>query len=166
MLPYHAAANDCKDLYFQSDKGTPNVNNITVLKRLLGDDGCSGMLFIHAFSGCDTTSRIFGVGKKSVVQKVIAGDSVLHECSKVFRTLTADPATEETTGCETMVSLFNEGKSDSLASLRYSFLAKKVATAKTFVTPERLPQTTSATNLNSRWTYLQVMEWLGKNDGM
>ena len=166
LLLYHAAANDCKDLYFRSDKGKPNVYNIKVLKRLLGDDVCSDLLFIHAFSGCDTTSRIFGVGKKSVVQKVIAGGSVLHECSKVFRTPTADPATVETSGCDAMVSLFNGGKSDSLASLRYSFLAKKVATAKTFVTPERLPPTTSATNLHSRRTYLQVMEWLGNNDGM
>ena len=84
LLLYHVPANDCKRLYFRSDKGTPNVYNITVLKRLLCDDVCSDMLFIHAFSGCDTTSRIFGVGKKSVVQKVIAGDYVLHECSKVF----------------------------------------------------------------------------------
>ncbi len=106
------------------------------------------------------------MGKKSVVQKVIAGDSVLHECSKVFLTPTADPANVETTGCDAMVSLFNGGKSDSLASLRYSFLAKKVATAKTFVTPERLPPTTSATNLHSRRTYIQVMERLGKNYGM
>ena len=53
-----------------------------------------------------------------------------------------------------------------LASLRYRFLAKKVANAKTFVTPERLPPTTSATNLHSRRTYLQVMERLGKNYGM
>ena len=140
-LLYHAAANDCKDLYFRSDKGKPNVYNIKVLTRLLlGDDVCSDLFFIHAFSGCDTTSRIFGMGKKSVVQKVIAGDSVLHEYSKVFCTPTADPATVETSGCDAMVSLFNGGKSDSLASLRYSFLAEKVATAKTFVTPERLPQ--------------------------
>ena len=166
LLLYHAPANECKHLCFRSDKGTQHVYNITVLKRLLGDDVCSDLSFIHAFSGCDTTSKIFGVGKKSVVQKVIAGDSVLHECSNVFRTPTADPATVEITGCNAMVSLFNGGKSDSLASLRYSFLAKKVATAKTFVTPERLPPTTSATNLHSRRTYIQVMEWLGKNDGM
>ena len=166
LLLYHTPANDCKHLYFRSDKDTSNVYNITVLKRLTGDGVCSDLLFIHAFSRFDTTSRIFGVGKKSVVQKVIAGDSVLHECCKVFRTPTADPATVETTGCNAMVSLFNGGKSDSLASLRYSFLAKKVATAKTFVTPERLPPTTLATNLHSRRTYLQVMEWLGKNDGM
>ena len=97
---------------FWSNKDKQNVCNITVLKRLLGDDVCSDLLFIHAFSGCDTTSRIFGVGKKSVVQKVIAGDSVLRECSNVFCTPTADPATGERTGCETI------GKSDSPASLR------------------------------------------------
>ena len=55
------------------------------------------------------------MGKKYVVQKVIAGDSVLHECHNVFCTPAADPATVDTTGCETMVSC---SKSDSLASLR------------------------------------------------
>ena len=98
------------------------------MKRLLGDDVCSELLFMYAFSGFDTTSIILGVGKKYVVQKVVAGDSVLHECPKVFCTLTADPATVETTGCGAKVSLFNGGKSDSLAPLRYSFLAKEVAT--------------------------------------
>ena len=144
LLLYHAATNFCKDLYFQSNKGKPNVYNLMVLKCLLGVDVYSDMSFSNAFSGCGTTSRIFGMETKYVFQKVIAGDSVLHECPKVFCTPTAYPATVESTCCETMVSLFNGGKSDSLASLRYSFLAKKVATAKTFVTPGRLPTTTSA----------------------
>ena len=78
VLLYHAAANDYEYIYFRSDKGEQNVYNMAVLKRLLGDDVCSDLLFIHAFSGYDTTSRIFGVGTKSRVQKVIAGDSVLH----------------------------------------------------------------------------------------
>ena len=168
LLLYHAPANDCRDLYFRSEKGKPNVYNITVLKRLLGDDDYSDMLFIHALSGCGTTSIIVGAEKKSVVQKVIAGDSALHECSKLFRTPTPDPATVETTICEAIVSLCNGSKSDSLASLSYSFLAKKVATSTTFVTSERLPPTTSATHLHYAciMTYLQVMEWLGNNDGM
>ena len=41
----------------------------------------------------------------------------------------ADPATVETPGCEAKVSLFKGGNTDSLASFRYCFLAKKVATA-------------------------------------
>ena len=69
---------DSKELYFRSDKGKPNVYNIKVLKQLLGDDVCTDLLFAHAFTGSDTTSRIFGVGKKSVFQKLIKGDSVLH----------------------------------------------------------------------------------------
>ena len=65
LLLYHSPE-ECKDLYFRSDKRKekPNVYNITVLKQLLGDDVCADLLFAHAFTGCDTTSRIFGVGKK------------------------------------------------------------------------------------------------------
>ena len=40
LLLYHATMKDCRDLYFRSDKGKPNVYNIKVLKRLLGDDVC------------------------------------------------------------------------------------------------------------------------------
>ena len=79
-------------------------HNIPVLKRLLGGDVYSDMLFIHAFSWCGTTSRIFGVKKKYVCQKVIAGDYVSHECSKVFHTPTPGPATMDKTGYEAMES--------------------------------------------------------------
>ena len=56
--------------------------------------------------------------------------------------------------------------SDSLSSLRYSYLCKKVAAAKTFVTPERLPPTDSATKYHSRQTYLQVMQWMGLSENL
>ena len=106
--------------------------NIKVLKQLLGDGVCSDMLFAHAFSGCDTTSRIFGVGKKTVFQKLVNGNSVLRGCSKIFSVPRADHATIESTGCKAMVSLFNGTQSDNHESLRYSFLCKKVAMAKNF----------------------------------
>jgi len=32
----------------------------------LGDDWCKGLLFMHAFSGCDTVSSFSGIGKKTV----------------------------------------------------------------------------------------------------
>ena len=32
----------------------------------LGDDWCKGLLFMHAFSGCDTVSSFCGIGKKTV----------------------------------------------------------------------------------------------------
>ncbi len=65
-----------------------------------------------------------------------------------------------------MIALFNGKQTDTLESIRYSFLSRKVATAKSFVTPERLPPTVSATNLHSQRTYLQVMVWMGIGDAM
>src|SRR6218665_737893 len=90
LLLYHAAS-DCKDLYFRSDKDKvkPYVYNIKVLKKLLGDDVCSDLLFAHAFSGCDSTSGIYGIGKKSVFKKVVSGDPVFLSSARysVHKTL-------------------------------------------------------------------------------
>ena len=170
LLLFHSS-NDCMDLYFRSDKdkGNPNVYNIKVFKQALGDYLCSDLLFIHAFTGCDTTSRIFGVGKQFIFQKFAHNHPILRNCSEIFCTPNVDQITVEATGCKAMVCLFNGGgggQYESLESLRYKFLCKKVATASTFVKPERLPPTTSATKFHARRTYLQVMEWMGMDDGM
>lgn len=77
-----------------------------------------------------------------------------------------DPESIESEGCNAMVSLFNGKQSESLESLRYRFLSKKVCTAKSFVKPERLPPTTSAAKFHSRRTYLQLMQWMCKADGL
>ena len=58
------------------------------------------------------------------------------------------------------------GDNESLESLRYKFLCKKVAIASTFVKPGKLPPTSLATKFHARRTYLQVMEWMGMDDGM
>ena len=44
--------------------------NINLLKETLGNDLCNELLFVHAYSGCDYTSRIFSIGKKSTLQKL------------------------------------------------------------------------------------------------
>ena len=157
---------DSKDLFFRSDKGKSFVYDIKVLKALLGTDVCTGLLFAHAFTGCDTTSRIFGVGKNSVFQKVINSDSVLYGCSNIFCSPNKDQISVESAGCKAMVSLFNGTESDSLSSLWYTYLCKKVAAARSFVTPAKLPPTASATKYHSLRTYYQVMVWMGFSENM
>ena len=76
------------------------------------------------------------------------------------------PGYHRKSGFKAMVSLFNGTQSEDQESLQYCFLCKKVSTTKTFVKPERLPSATSATNRYCRQTYLLVMQWMGKNDGM
>ena len=55
LLIYHGNVN-CQDLYFWSDKGKPTIYNIRVPKDLLGDQVCTDLLFVYAFTGWDTSN--------------------------------------------------------------------------------------------------------------
>ena len=44
--------------------------NIPQLQQALGPDTCSLLPFIHAVAGCDTISRLFGIGKGVPLKKV------------------------------------------------------------------------------------------------
>ena len=167
LLLYHAHA-EYKNLYFRSDtkaKAT-KVYNINRLKVILGNDLCSQLLFIHAITGCDTTSRIFGVGKKATFQKLVKGDSVLQSCSNEFISPNQTRAIIEDLGSKVMAVLFGEKCTESLASLRYNILVKKVSSAKSFVTPERLPPTASSTKFHCLRAYYQIMVWTEQEGDM
>jgi len=76
VILYHIEL-DNKSLLFRSNKNSTNqirVYNFNKQKLLLDKPLCSHLLFIHGFTGYDTTSRIFGVGKKSLFQKIVNDD--------------------------------------------------------------------------------------------
>ena len=166
LLLYYIELTNCTELYFRSDKAKANVYNIKVIRQILGEAACKDLLFLHAFTGCDSTSRVFGIGKKSGFQRVINKDRIIKACSEVFCSPKQHQDIVATNGCSAMVAFFNANQKDSLASIRYNMLCKKVSRAKTFVTPERLPPTTSACKFHSLRTYYQVMEWMSCSDGM
>ena len=66
------------NLYFRSDKpkadGTIALYHINRIQEVLGHEMCSQLMFVHAMTGSDTTSRIFGVGKKTAFQYLAKGD--------------------------------------------------------------------------------------------
>jgi hypothetical protein len=61
-----------------------------------------------------------------------------------------------------MVNFFG-GKSDATLSyaLRHVTFTKEVATAKAFVTTERLPPASPAKGFHSQRVYFQIMVWMG-----
>ena len=77
------------------------------MKEILGNDVCQSLPFLHAFTGCDTTSRIFGIGKKTVLKRLLLGDPVLRNCAKTFNTPAQHIDVIVNSGCAFMVSLFN-----------------------------------------------------------
>ncbi|KAL2082773.1 hypothetical protein ACEWY4_022591 [Coilia grayii] len=168
LLLYYAQGSN--NLFFRSDRskaaGSPKVYDINHIKLVLGHEVCSQLLFLHAMTGCDTTSRIFGVGKKIALQKLLQGDPFLQSCANAFIIPNQTAEVIDELGCQGMAVLFGGKHTDSLATLRHKTFSKKVASASSFVASERLPPTESATKLHCRRVYYQIMIWMGKAEGM
>ena len=118
---------------------------------------CDELLFIHAHSGCDSTSRIFGIGKKSAFQKLVKSDPVMKSYASAF--ILPNKSQEDISYLEEnlMVDLFGGKSNETLSSLRHVIFTKKVANAQAFVTSERLPPTSPATRFHSQRVYFQFM---------
>ena len=58
------------------------------MKEKLGQEICRHILFIYAISGCDGTSRMYGIGKGLPLKKFVR-DTHFREDVKVFDSLSA-----------------------------------------------------------------------------
>ena len=66
LLCHHAEMNAKKLFYTPEPKQrskTRKTWNIKKTKTSLGANVCANILFVHAILGCDTTSKIHGIGK-------------------------------------------------------------------------------------------------------
>ena len=166
LLLYYLKAGT-KDLYFYSDKSKEtNIYHINHIQQILGLDICAQLLFVHAFTGCDSTSRIFGIGKKFVFQKILNNDPILQSCANLFVSPNGQCDTMKSLGKQAMNVIFGGKPDEELESLRYNLFSKKVARAKSFVTPERLPPTSSSTEFHCLRVYYQIMVWIGEENNM
>ena len=108
------------------------------------------MIFIHAVTGCDMTSRIFGVGKKTAFQKLIIGDPVLQYCANAFTDPNQTTEVIDDLGCQLMAIFFGGKCTDSLTTMQYKTFSKKVVAASSTVMPERLLSTESLAKFHCR----------------
>ena len=73
LLLYHGEM-DGYDLFLASEPKQHTQKNkvwyIKQAKHLLRPSVCDNILFMHAILGCDTTSRLFGLGKGLVLKKI------------------------------------------------------------------------------------------------
>ena len=156
-----------KALYFRSDTSKDTkVYDINVLSNVLGSDVSKHLLFAHAFTGCDTTSRIYGMGKKPLIQKLIRGDPVLVNCAVQFCKQNQSIEDIAEMGQKAIVALVGGKDGQSLHFLCSSVLTRKVISSKAFVKPEKLPPTSGAMKYHSLRTYLQVITWMRNEEGM
>ena len=85
ILLLHMTPDNTKDIFF-----VPHIPKQRTKKRRvwpiqdvqhhLGRELCQRLLFIHAFSGCDTTARPYGMGKGTTLSKVM-NNLILGKCA-------------------------------------------------------------------------------------
>ena len=125
--------------------------DIHAKKTELGPEVCHYLLFIHTFTGSDTTLCIFSVGKQTVFGKL--KDPTIINAAKNFTT----PGLEKNLICKhglKAIVIVCGGKLNvNLMQLWYNVLINKILATKKFVSPEQLPLRESATNYHSMHTY-------------
>lgn len=117
--------------------------------------------FVHAFSGCDSTSAFFGHGKAKLLT-ALERNPQLKEQAAAFLNPTSTPVEIAAAGEQVIVTMYG-GKPglDTPNSLRYQLFAK--AAAKTNFNLARLPPTADAAKLHSFRAYHQVQKWMGQD---
>ena len=82
LVVYHAHSSH--QFYMETKEHTIAID---AAQQALGVDVCRSLLFVHAMTGCETTSAMFGVGKTKAV-KVLQASEELSARVLVFGDLT------------------------------------------------------------------------------
>ena len=122
VLLLHHSITTSKDLFFAPEpkkNAKRRVWDIKNSKSSIGPFVCQHILFLHALSGCDMTSRLFGIGKAAVLKK-FKTNATLQQAAKVFDSVSATPELIESAGETALVVMYNGKKKQSLNELRLS----------------------------------------------
>ena len=112
-------------------------------KQRIWPDICQHILFLHAVLGCDTTSRLHGIGKGASLKKFQASNSFRQQ-AKVLHTHSASNHDVTCAGEKAIVVLYNGNSTDSLDSLRHQRSCENVSSSRYHVHPRAIPPTSGA----------------------
>ncbi len=128
LLLYHADM-DGNELYFRPElkqnAKSIRVWNIKTSNEKLGSRIHSQLLFIHAIAGCDTTSRLYGIGKPASLSKIQCSDD-FATIGNVFMQENAKKDDIINAGENALVLLYNGDSEDDLDALRNKRFQEKV----------------------------------------
>ena len=150
-------------LYFRTKKWSWDI---ALLIDSIKDQGYMkhSILSLHAISGCDTTSRVFGKGKS----KFFLVDRDVEEywaAVDVFEQSTATKTEIAEAGRAILRTIYCTAKERkeglTLNQMRAARYTEKSLAAASVITAESLPPTRDAADLHSLRAYLQVQQWLG-----
>ena len=89
------------------------AQDISCYRMKLGTETFTYMLFLHAFTCCDSTSRIFSISKQAAFTRFL-NSSLLQEVAKVFSSESKHHSEIERADHNAMVALFRGTPEESL----------------------------------------------------
>lgn len=115
------------------------------------------LLFLHAISGCDTTSAFYRQGKLKFVQ-LLEKNTALQEAVKIFHHADADPEDLISAGQLFLAALYSpKADETSLDKIRHEIFSKSII--KPTFNLASLPPTNAAAAQHILRVYLQIQGW-------
>ena len=142
VLALHHFTNE-KALYFTYEptqsQQLAEVWNIGYANRILGKI-CHGILVIHNFSGCDTTSRIHSVRKPAVLEKYRKSNE-FQKLTTIFLDLSAKKGDTIDAGEQLMLSITGATKKEkTMDEKRLADYYKKLGNDLSHLDPPQMPR--------------------------
>jgi hypothetical protein len=124
----------------------------------LGPVAVGRLLVIHALSGCDTTSALYGHGKVTAYRKLSAA-AIPESFFLILANPSASPKDVLQAGSGLIAILYGGSVDDSLNNLRYRMYMNVSATSSRALQPERLVPTENATKFHIFRAHIQAVQW-------
>ncbi|KAG1665078.1 hypothetical protein GQR58_019552 [Nymphon striatum] len=153
MLLYHWNEN-ISDVFFLQERGKKCWSIRKAQLEVL--DFKEHLLFIHAWSGCDSTSAIFGKGKSSFLN-LVKKSKIIQLVSETICDYWATQSDVGDASMKAFVELYGGNSASSLKQLRYSKYLDMIC--KGVLQPEKLPPTERAAYYHGLRVHVQVIEW-------
>lgn len=111
--------------------------------------------FGSCLTGCDTTSRIFGISKPVALKALLKDNNISLFVNHILK--------YKEVGEELIIHLFRGVTLEDLDLLRFRKFATKVMASSYCVHVHTLPSTSAAAVYNSQRVHLQVHTWIGNS---
>ena len=115
---------------------------------------------LHALLGCDTTSRLFGIGKGTTIKK-FESSSAFASAIQVFNDFPVPRQQIVDAGERALIALYSGDNTCTLDELRFQKFHQKVLNSSKPCDPKVLPPTSAAAKYHSMRVYCQVLQWKG-----
>ena len=124
----------------------------------LSTSAISRLLVIHAISGCDTTSAMFGQGKVTAFRKLSSAANV-ESLFDIMENPSASQDAVMRAGFGLIALMYGGSAEDSLNNMRYCMYMSMSATSSRALQPERLVPTENAAKFHVFRAHIQAVQW-------